>query len=76
MQRLPYNGALRAHKLRHNVISSSLFNERWQRYVHTAQSISALLFSDPSVCPLRDTLTSVPGELVASRALRCQVSQT
>ncbi|KYM96425.1 hypothetical protein ALC62_12931 [Cyphomyrmex costatus] len=30
MQRLPYNGAPRAHKLRHNVISSSLFNERWQ----------------------------------------------
>lgn len=28
MQRLPYNGAPRAHKLRHNVISSSLFNER------------------------------------------------
>lgn len=28
MQRLPYNGAPRAHKLRHNVISSSFFNER------------------------------------------------
>lgn len=35
MQRLPYNGAPRAHKLRHNVISSSLFNERWQRAAHT-----------------------------------------
>lgn len=35
MQRLPYNGAPRAHKLRHNVISSSLFNERWQRALRT-----------------------------------------
>lgn len=35
MQRLPYNGAPRAHKLRHNVISSSLFNERWQRGART-----------------------------------------
>ncbi|KYN15365.1 hypothetical protein ALC57_12414 [Trachymyrmex cornetzi] len=35
MQRLPYNGAPRAHKLRHNVISSSLFNERWQHAAHT-----------------------------------------
>lgn len=35
MQRLPYNGAPRAHKLRHNVISSSLFNERQQRAAHT-----------------------------------------
>ena len=32
MQRLPYNGALRAHKLRHSVISSSFFNEWWKRY--------------------------------------------
>ena len=30
MQRLPYNGAPRAHKLRHNAISSSLFNEHWK----------------------------------------------
>lgn len=35
MQRLPYNGAPRAHKLHHNVISSSLFNEQWQRAAHT-----------------------------------------
>jgi len=35
MQRLPYNGARRAHKLRHNVTSSSLFNERWQRALRT-----------------------------------------
>lgn len=35
MQRLPYNGAPRAHKLRHNVISSSLFNERQHRAAHT-----------------------------------------
>jgi len=34
MQRLPYNGAPRAHKLRHNVISSSFFNERWQCCAH------------------------------------------
>jgi len=35
MQRLPYNGARRAHKLRHNVTSSSLSNERWQRALRT-----------------------------------------
>lgn len=45
MQRLPYNGALRAHKLRHNVISSSLFNERWQPYVHTHIQPNAISLS-------------------------------
>lgn len=101
MQRLPYNGALRAHKLRHNVISSSLFNERWQRYVYTVQSTSSplfplnvtalavplslrlpplLLYRRVSLRPLRAATKyphqHVPAELVASRALRCQVSQT
>lgn len=81
MQRLPYNGAPRAHKLRHNVISSSLFNERWQRAAHTfypgvlvipvpvvLTSLSfffTMLSSAPHHRPLR--------ELVASHALRCVV---
>lgn len=49
MQRLPYNGAPRAHKLRHNVISSSLFNERWQRGARTFyHDVFAVLARSPS----------------------------
>lgn len=77
MQRLPYNGAPRAHKLRHNVISSSLFNERWQRAAHTfypAVSVvrAPLSFSMLSSCPTVQPHRP-PRKLVASRALRCQV---
>lgn len=53
MQRLPYNGAPRAHKLRHNVISSSLFNERWQRAAHT-------FYPGVLVIPAPVVLTSSP----------------
>lgn len=53
MQRLPYNGAPRAHKLRHNVISSSLFNERWQRGARTFyHDVFAVLARSPSDLPL------------------------
>jgi len=84
MQRLPYNGARRAHKLRHNVTSSSLFNERWQRALRTRSyprvfvvrlclslSLFSLLDTGPTINAVRHRCP--PRELVASRALRCQV---
>lgn len=87
MQRLPYNGAPRAHKLRHNVISSSLFNERWQRAAHTfypgvlvipAPVVLTSLSRSLCLSFFFTMLSSVPhhrplGELVASHALRCVV---
>lgn len=94
MQRLPYNGAPRAHKLRHNVISSSLFNERWQGALRTRSypgvfvvlasrwicppslpSSFSLSLSFSQCSPRGRAITAVlPRELVASRALRCRVS--
>lgn len=86
MQRLPYNGAPRAHKLRHNVISSSLFNERWQRAAHTfypgvlvipapvvLASRSLSLSPSFSRCSLQCPTIGPLRELVASHALRCVV---
>lgn len=78
MQRLPYNGGPRAHKLRHDVIPSSLFNERWQPlYVYTRVRYTRGWSSHPrpsSTTRLPDSLTlpTFPGELVASPA-RCVV---
>jgi len=69
MQRLPYNGAPRAHKLRHNVISSSLFNERWQHAAHTFYpgvlavgliSLSLSLSPSPSSYLFHDVLFGAP----------------
>jgi len=85
MQRLPYNGAPRAHKLRHNVISSSLFNERWQHAAHTfypgvlAVGLISLSPFLPLPLPIFFTMFSSvphhpPQELVASHALCCQVA--
>ena len=84
MQRLPYNGAPRAHKLRHNVISSSLFNERWQHAAHTfypgvlavglislSLPFSLSLFLSFSRCSLRCPTIVLPKNLL--RAMRCVV---
>lgn len=84
MQRLPYNGAPRAHKLRHNVISSSLFNERQQRAAHTFYPVVFVVSRRPYELTLSLSLTRCslrkphqrpnrpPRELVASCA-RCVV---
>lgn len=86
IQRLPYNGAPRAHKLRHNVISSSLFNERWQRAAHTfypgvlVVPAPVGLFTSPSLILFYDALFGAPPSSSPRTccepcvALHCQVA--
>lgn len=78
MQRLPYNGGPRAHKLRHDVIPSSLFNERWQPlHVYTRTLYKRIV---PSSSLELDPSPRFPYPPVVPRRTccepRCQVSQT